>query len=548
MVLMKNTVVGNVVDVVNGKMGYGEVVVDSGRVAGLRITGEIRSGVDFILPGFVDAHVHIESSMVSPAYFGEVAVKHGTVGVVSDPHEIANVLGVEGVEFMIDSAKQSPLKFFFGVPSCVPATFFETSGAELDSNIVEKLLAREDIYFLAEMMNYPGVIAGDERVLSKIGHAKVHGKPVDGHIPGVGGSDLMKYVSAGISTDHECFTLEEAKEKISLGMKILIREGSAAKNFDALHPLIGDLPEWLMFCTDDCHPNDFQHGHINLTVKRAIALGYDLFSILRIACVNPVLHYKLPVGLLQTNDSADFIVVNDLTNFTIKRTYINGVCVYNSNEPSVAGLKISSQLPNKFNRDVINTSDIAVEAKSSSVRAIQIIDGELVTKEVIGNPVILDGQLTSNTSEDLLKLVVINRYQNSRPAVGFIKGMRLSHGAIATTIAHDSHNIICVGVSDEDIVSAVNAIVAHKGGLCVYHDGVSSVLPLPIAGLMSNMSVVDTANKYDELERVARTLGSTLRSPFMTLSFMALIVIPEIKLSDKGLFSTSSFNFIDLYA
>lgn len=544
---MKKSIVGNIVDIAGGRVGFGEVVFDAGRIESVLISAGERPGADYILPGFVDSHVHIESSMVSPSYFGAMAVQHGTVAVVSDPHEIANVIGEEGIDFMIDNAKESPLKFFFGVPSCVPATFFETSGAELNSDVVGRLLKRDDIYFLAEMMNYPGVIAGDERVMAKLRHARALGKPVDGHIPGVGGADLEKYVSAGISTDHECFTMEEARAKIALGMKILIREGSAAKNFTALHPLILEYPDMLMFCTDDCHPNDFQYGHINLTVKRALALGYDLFAVLKIACINPIQHYKLPVGLLTVGDSADFIVVDNLKDFNITQTYINGACVWDVASPFKSTVSLSSSLPNKFDRDRITANDIAVAAKSDKVRAIQIVDGELVTKEVVGSPLVENNCLISNSADDILKIVVVNRYQNSPPAVGFIRGMGISRGAIATTIAHDSHNIICVGVNDEDIVNAVNTIVDNKGGLCVYNNNEASLLPLPIAGLMSNLSVIDTANKYDNLEGIVRKLGSTLRSPFMTLSFMALIVIPEIKLSDRGLFSTKNFSFINLY-
>jgi len=544
---MKKIVAGNIVDVVNRRIGYGEVVVRSGKIESVKLLGDSDPSAEFIMPGFIDSHVHIESSMVSPSFFGEMAIRYGTVGVVSDPHEIANVLGEDGVDFMIDNAKSSPLKFYFGAPSCVPATFFETSGAELDSEVIGRLLARDDIYFLAEMMNYPGVIRRDERVLSKLRHAKRFGKPVDGHIPGIVGDDLKQYVDAGISTDHECFTVAEAREKILLGMKVLIREGSAAKNFAALHSLIREFPDSIMFCTDDCHPNDFQHGHINLIVKRALMLGYDLFSVLQIACINPVKHYNLSIGCLNVGDPADFIVVDNLTDLTLKQTYINGNCVFNSVSSILADETLSSNLPNKFNREPIALNDVLLEARSNKVRAIRIEDGELVTKEIEGLPLVVDNYLQSNVHDDLLKIVVVNRYQNSKPAVGFINGMKLVKGSIATTIAHDSHNIICVGTTDEDIVAAVNEIVSHKGGLCVYHDGIATTLELPIAGLMSNMSVVNTARKYDELEIIARELGSDLKSPFMTLSFMALVVIPELKLSDKGLFSTKNFNFVDIY-
>ena len=534
---------GNIVDLVRSEIYFGTLVVDGVRVVGLLREGVERSGEHYLCSGFIDSHVHIESSMVSPSRFGVEAVKHGTVAVISDPHEIANVLGVSGINFMIDDSKKSPMKFYFGAPSCVPATFFESSGAIIDEADIEKLMARDDIYFLAEMMNFPGVIFNDPRVIKKLEHARKYGKPVDGHAPGLMGDQLATYAQAGISTDHECFSMEEARAKMEHGMKVLIREGSAAKNFEALHESIGEAPDLVMFCTDDCHPNDFRKGHINLLVKRAIALGYDLFSVLRIACINPINHYNLSVGILKVGDFADFIVLNDLVNFEVVSTYINGVCVTGGN----AEIAPLTSIPNNFNCEKISVADIQVAAKSTLVRVIEIEDGELVTGSGVGRPTVLNSNLVSNLDSDIIKIVVVNRYEKAKPAIGFIRGLGLRKGAIATTVAHDSHNIICAGVSDEDIVASVNHVVENMGGLCVFDGQELFLLPLPIAGLMSDFSVDVAANKYEELEDKTRLLGCKLKSPFMTLSFMALIVIPELKLSDKGLFSTSKFDFVDLY-
>lgn len=493
---------GNIVDLLDSRIYFGELTVEEKKIIGLVELGVERLGSPYLCPGFIDSHVHIESSMVSPSRFSLEAVKHGTVAVVSDPHEIANVLGVAGVDFMIEDSKKGAMKFFFGAPSCVPATFFESSGAIIDEAAIEKLMSRDDIYFLAEMMNFPGVIYSDPRVMRKLEHAKKYGKPVDGHAPGLSGEPLKAYAGAGISTDHECFTMEEAREKMKLGMKVLIREGSAAKNFDALHPTIGEAPGLVMFCTDDCHPNDFRNGHINLLVKRSLALGYDLFSVLNIACVNPISHFNLPVGTLKVGDFADFIVVNNLKDFDIIATYINGVCVTES--PKV--LSPLENIPNNFNCEKITAKDVSVEAKSSVVRVIEIEDGELVTGSGFGNPKIIDSSLVSNVDEDILKIVVVNRYEKAKPAVGFIKGLGLRKGAIATTVAHDSHNIICVGASDEEIVIAVNHIIDNRGGLCIFDSNELSILPLPIAGLMSDCSVGEAAAQYESLEKKSRSL------------------------------------------
>ncbi|SDB86824.1 adenine deaminase [Williamwhitmania taraxaci] len=534
---------GNIVDLERSEVYYGALFVEGARVVDVLKEGPERSGERYLCPGFIDSHVHIESSMVSPSRFGAEAVKHGTVAVVTDPHEIANVLGVPGIDFMIEDSKKSQVKFYFGAPSCVPATFFESSGAIIDEGDIARLMARDDIFFLAEMMNFPGVIYNDPRVIKKIEHAKEYGKPIDGHAPGLMGDQLSAYAGAGISTDHECFSMEEARAKMKLGMKILIREGSAAKNFDALHELIAEAPDLVMFCTDDCHPNDFRNGHINLLVKRAIALGYDFFSVLKIACLNPIGHYKLAVGTLKVGDYADFLVLKDLVAFEVVSTYINGVCV-----TTTEGVLLPlSHTPNNFNCETISLSDIRVEAKSLKVRVIEIEDGELITGSGEGCPTVVDSSLCSNVDADILKIVVVNRYEKATPAIGFIKGLKLSNGAIATTVAHDSHNIICAGVSDEDIVMAINHIIENKGGLCIYDSKELSILPLPIAGLMCDCSVNEAADRYESLEKRTRSLGCTLKSPFMTLSFMALIVIPELKLSDKGLFSTSKFDFVDLF-
>ena len=530
---------GQIVDIQNRRIFKGEISVENGKI--ISIKEKDHDVNDYIMPGFVDAHIHIESSMLVPSEFAKLAVKHGTVSTVSDPHEIANVLGVEGVEFMIENGKEVSFKFNFGAPSCVPATNFESAGAVIDSEDIKTLLKNPDIKYLAEMMNYPGVLFDDEEVMKKIAWAKHYKKPVDGHAPGLRGEDVSKYISAGMSTDHECFTYDEALEKLQKGMKILIREGSAAKNFEALIDLLEDHFENMMFCSDDKHPDDLIVGHINQLCARAVAKGIDVFKVLKVACINPIKHYNLDVGLLKVGDDADFIVVEDIKRFNTLQTYINGELVFNN---GVSNIKpVSFENLNNFNCNIKEVSDFKIESTAKQIRVIEALEGQLVTNELIEDALIENGNLVSNTEKDILKMVVVNRYQNQNPAIGFIKNFGLKEGAIASSVGHDSHNIIAVGVSDEDICRAVNLIIENKGGICAISNSEEKIVSLPVAGIMSDKDGATIGKQYAELDKMAKRLGSKLNAPYMTLSFMALLVIPSLKLSDKGLFNGSEFKF-----
>jgi len=533
---------GQVVDIKNRRIYSGEITVENGKI--ISIVEKQHDVKNFILPGFIDAHIHIESSMLVPSEFAKIAVLHGTVATISDPHEIANVLGSEGVFYMIENGKQSPLKFHFGAPSCVPATSFETAGAEINSDGIKDLLESPDIYYLAEMMNYPGVLFDDSEVLKKIEWAKHFNKPVDGHAPGLRGADLEKYISAGITTDHECFTFEEAQEKLSLGMKVLIREGSAAKNFEALIDLLPEHYENMMFCSDDKHPDDLIVGHINSLCARAVAKGIDVFKVLQSACVNPVNHYKMNVGLLYENDAADFIVVEDLTDFKVLQTYINGELVAENGKSFVK--HIPFETPNNFNISKKEVSDFMVSGSPDKIRVIEALEGQLITNEIHFKPKIENGKIISDPENDILKMAVVNRYQNTKPAIAFIKNFGLKKGAIASSVAHDCHNIVVVGTSDEEICKAVNLIIENTGGICAVNGSETKILGLPVAGIISDKDGWETGKLYQEIDAMAKDLGSNLKAPFMTLSFMALLVIPDLKLSDKGLFSGKAFQFVDL--
>lgn len=530
-----------IVDVHQRRIYSGEVHFENGIITAIK---EVQHDEQvYILPGFVDAHVHIESSMLIPSEFAKMAVVHGSVATVSDPHEIANVLGIEGVKYMIENGKKVPFKFFFGAPSCVPATAFETAGAEIDAEGVKELLAMDEICYLAEMMNYPGVIFNDEQVMTKIKYAHEAGKPVDGHAPGLRGEDIKKYVAAGISTDHECFTKEEALEKIGLGMKILIREGSAARNFEALISLLPEYPKQIMLCSDDKHPDDLMLGHINELAARALEKGYDLFDVLQVACINPVEHYKLPVGLLREGDAADFILTTDLKNFNIQATYINGEQVSEGKNSYIP--TVEAKIINNFHTNKKQIEDFALKAERKDIRVIRAIDGELVTQSFVTPAAIEEGMAISDTSRDILKMTVVNRYDEVAPAMCFIEGFKLKKGAIASCVGHDSHNIIAVGCDDESICKAVNLIVENKGGISAVFEDTSLVLPLPIAGIMTNKDGYETGKLYSKVDAAVKAeMGCQLRAPFMTLSFMALLVIPELKLSDKGLFDGKDFAFV----
>ncbi|MEO8934685.1 MAG: adenine deaminase [Xanthomarina sp.] len=533
---------GQIVDILNRRIFKGEITIKDGKI--FKIEEKQHNNNQYILPGFVDAHIHIESSMLVPSEFARIVVNHGTVATVSDPHEIANVLGIEGVEFMINNGKETPFKFNFGAPSCVPATSFESAGAVIDSEGIRFLMANPDIKYLAEMMNYPGVLFDDEEVLKKIAWAKHYNKPVDGHAPGLRGDKLSKYIEAGISTDHECFTYDEGLEKLQKGMKVIIREGSAAKNFEALIDLLPEHFENIMFCSDDKHPDDLLLHHINNLCARAVAKNMDVFKVLQAACVNPVKHYNLDVGLLNVGDFADCIVVEDLKDFKTLQTYINGELVFNHGISNIKSVPF--KILNNFHTDKKEVSDFRLESSAKEIRVIEALEGQLVTNELIEESLLKDGNLVSNPEKDILKMTVVNRYQNQKPAIAFIKNFGLKEGAIASSVGHDSHNIIAVGVSDEAICKAVNLLIENKGGICAVSDTDSKVVALPVAGIMSDQDANTIGMQYAQLDKMAKELGSTLHAPYMTLSFMALLVIPSLKLSDKGLFDGNTFQFTTL--
>ncbi len=541
----------NLLNLFDHTINLAEIQVVDKRIVSIKIIGEEQVGLPYIMPGFVDAHVHIESSMLTPAQFARLAVVHGTVATVSDPHEIGNVLGVAGVEYMIEDARQVPFKFCFGAPSCVPATTFETAGAVISPKDIRKLLSMKEIGYLAEMMNFPGVLYEQEDVMMKIRLAQAFNKPIDGHAPGLRGQDAKKYIEAGITTDHECFTYDEAYEKLQLGLSyVLIREGSAAKNFEALIPLMSQYPNKLMFCSDDKHPDNLVEGHINQLVKRALAKGFALFDVLRAACLNPVLHYRLPVGLLREGDPADFILVDNLQDFNVLSTYINGEKVAENGITFLPDLR--SPIVNKFDCRHISSLDLRLEAPALSVtiQVIEALEGQLITNALEVEALIEDGCIVSDTERDILKIVVVNRYQPAPVAVGFIKNFGLKQGAIASSVAHDSHNIIAVGCDDDSLARAINLVIDSQGGISAVESVSQKALelPLPIAGLMSDEDGYEVAKKYTIIDNfVKQELCSPLASPFMTLSFMGLLVIPSLKMSDLGLFDGGKFNFTKLY-
>ncbi|MFL9482179.1 adenine deaminase [Chitinophagaceae bacterium LWZ2-11] len=544
---------GNLVDVWKKEIYPATISVEAGRIKSItRSTSEYDH---FILPGFTDSHVHVESSMLIPSEFARLAVIHGTVSTVSDPHEIANVCGMEGVEFMIENGKKVNFKFNFGAPSCVPATVFETAGAALNSDDVKALLQKKEIKYLSEMMNFPGVLFSDEEVMKKITYALEAGKPVDGHAPGLRGEQAKQYIEAGlgegkigISTDHECFTAEEALDKLKLGMKVLIREGSAAKNFEALIDLVNDHSDNMMFCSDDKHPDSLVENHINKLCERAVEKGIDVFKVLQVACINPVLHYKLDVGLLREGDDADFIVAENLKNFKIVKTYINGELVA---EEGKTYIKSSDITPiNQFDCEPVTVAGLALgveeyPSEGGKIPVIEALEGQLITNKLWLAGKTETGKLVSDVDNDVLKMVVVNRYTNAPIAKAFIKNFNLKNGALASSVAHDSHNIVAVGTDDESLARAINLVIKEKGGVSAVSNKTEKVLGLPVAGLMSGSDGFKVAEAYTAIDKMVKDeLSSTLASPFMTLSFMALLVIPHLKLSDLGLFDGDAFEFV----
>lgn len=538
------SVSGNIVDIFQQTIFPGTVLIEGGRIRSIT-RQEGRRYDHYLLPGFVDAHVHIESSMLVPSEFARLATVHGTVAAVSDPHEIANVLGLTGVRFMLANAAQTPFEIAFGAPSCVPATPFETAGAELSASEIRQLFEQDGISYLSEVMNVPGVLAGEPEVREKIQIARELGLPIDGHAPGLRGDQARRYAGAGIATDHECCTLSEARDKLAAGMKILIREGSAAKNYEALHPLIDSHPDQCMFCSDDKHPDDLVSGHINELVRRSVALGYDVMKVLQIACVNPVLHYDLNVGLLRIGEPADLLVVNNLREFAVQRTYCKGILVAEEGKALLPSVPVEPV--NHFATSEKTVADFRLRESGSTARVIEAVDGQLMTLERHVPAPIRDGEIASDIERDILKIAVVNRYADTTPAVALIKNFGLKRGALAESVAHDSHNIVAVGTTDSELCAAVNALIRAQGGIAAVEGNSVEVLPLPVAGLMSAEDGYKVAQRYYRLDAKAKQLGSTLWAPLMTLSFMALLVIPDLKLSDKGLFSGKEFHFVPLW-
>lgn len=536
---------GHIVDIVARRIYGGELSIVDGKIGFIKEC-EVDENSPYYMPGFIDSHVHIESSMMTPVEFARIAVRHGTIGAVCDPHEIANVMGSAGIELMLDLSKLADFRFVFGMPSCVPSCSkeIETSGFVLGPEEVDKFMKRDDIYFLAEMMNFPGVIAKDPEVMAKIASSKAAGKPIDGHAPGLVGTDRSKYAEAGISTDHECTTIETGRAAVNSGMIVQIREGSAAKDYAALSPLIAEAPGMVMLCTDDCHPNDFVRGHIDRIVRRAISDGYDIMDILTATCLTPVKHYNIPTGLLQVGDPADFIVVTDLTeHFRVIKSYINGEKVYSSKGQYTASrilersVRVQRDLVqhmiNNFNASPISEEDIA-RITTEEEDIIVASDGSLFTKHEKG-PV----------DDSVQKMVVLDRYtKGAKPKVAYIKGFGLTKGAVAQSIAHDCHNIVAVGSDDKELVKVVNRVIEMKGGVAVSDGTIMEDLPLPIAGIISPLCGHELAFRCTLLQEVIESAGCKFHSPFITLAFMCLPVIPELKLTDKGLFDSVNFQFI----
>ena len=538
-----NRIQGNIVDVVAKRIFKGEVRIEEGIIR--EIIECDTSSDQYIIPGFIDAHVHVESSMLIPSEFARLAVCHGSVGSISDPHEIGNVLGKEGVQFMVENGLKTPFKFHFGAPSCVPATRFETAGAEITLEDIAEIFRLPRVTYLAEIMNFPGVLNRDPDVMAKIELAIQLGKQVDGHAPGLMGADAERYISAGITTDHECFTKQEALDKLKNGMKIIIREGSAAKNFEALWTLIDEFPDEIMLCSDDKHPNDLVRGHVNKLAARAIANGCDLFNVLRATSLTPIRHYRMDVGCLQVHDPADFCIVEDLNDFDVIATYIDGELVAERNKSRIEPVQV--EVLNNFNCSSIDVAQLAVPAKSKSVKVISVDDGQLITDKGVAEMPIVDGNILADVNQDVLKIAVVNRYSDAPVAVSFVRNFGLKEGAIASCVAHDSHNIIAVGTNDQDLCEAVNLVIRERGGVSLANSDEKQVIALPIAGIMSAEDGYVLADEYEELDARAKEYGSTLAAPYMTLSFCALLVIPKLKLSDLGLFDGEHFEFTSVY-
>ena len=550
--LLTNT---RMVNVFSGKIVPGNIAVDDGYIVGFgeyRAKAKVDVGGRFVAPGFIDAHVHIESSMACITEFARAVLPLGTTTVVADPHEIANVLGTKGITYMLRSAENQPMDIYFSLPSCVPATNMETSGATLSAYDLMPFMSHHRILALAEMMNSPGVINQDPDVLLKIENARTQRKPVDGHAPGLSGHDLYAYIIAGISSDHECTTAAEAQEKLAAGMYIMIREGSAAKNLEALLPIINPYTaRRLMWCTDDRHPQELlEDGHIDALVRQAIRFGLDPVVAIQMATLNPAEYFGLnDTGAIVPGRRADLLVFSDLNAPVIEAVYRRGVQVAANGEilPEVAKPDPIS-CPPSMNVDP-ERLDFAIPLKSGRIRVIEIIPGQIITFQQIEDTPASGNLAVGNPARDLLKLAVIERHRGfGNIGKAFVRGFGLKQGALASSVAHDSHNIIVVGTNDEDMQAAVKAVVYMGGGLAAASSGeIRADLPLPIAGLMSAEPLRTIKKKLDRIIRVAREFGAILPYPFMTLSFLALPVIPELKITDKGLVDVKRFKLVSLF-
>ena len=544
-----------IINVFTGEVAPDAVAISDGMIVGFG-PYEAQTVVDvdgrYVAPGFIDSHVHIESSMACVAEFARAVLVHGTTTVAADPHEIANVLGSAGIEYMLHSAEHQPMNLYFTLPSCVPATGMETAGARLTAEDLRPFLMEEKIVALAEMMNYPGVLMRDPDVLSKITAARQQKKPVDGHAPGLKGRELHAYIAAGVQSDHECTTAQEAREKLAAGLAIMIRQGTGAKNLQALLPLVNaKTSRRMMWCTDDRHPNDLiADGHIDSIVREAIQSGLDPHLAIQMATLNPAAYFGLShLGAIAPGKQADLVVFSDIKKPVIQQVYCRGILTAENGKirPEVQFPATATVTP-AMHIDLQNI-DFSIPAEQDRIRVIEIVSDQLITRERIEATPVKNHQAVSDPSKDLIKIAVVERHKGTgNIGKGYIKGLGLKQGALASSVAHDSHNIIIVGTSDEDMRAALEAVVEMGGGLAAVSNGrLLAGLPLPIAGLMSLESVSTVRDQLERLIAITHDMGTTLQDPFMTLSFMALPVIPELKLTDMGLIDVSKFEIVPLF-
>jgi adenine deaminase len=544
-----------IVDVFSGEVKAGAVAIAGGRIAGIgdyaaRTTIDL--GGRYIAPGFIDSHVHIESAMTCVGEFARAVAVRGTTAVVADPHEIANVLGAAGVRHMLASAEHQPVRILFTLPSCVPATEMETAGARLTAADLEPFFAEPAVVGLGEMMNYPGVLAGDPEVLNKIAAARRHGKPVDGHAPGLAGKGLAAYVAAGIGSDHECTTAAEALEKLAAGMQIMIRQGTGARNLEALLPVVSERnARRLMWCTDDRHPHDLlTEGHIDSMVAAAVRAGLELVTAVRMATLNPAERFGLShLGAIAPGRQADLVVFSDPGCQRIEEVYVGGRPVAQDGR-MVAGVPAPATVPVPPSMSLGSQAlDFSVPAGGRQVRVIDLIPDQILTRHSLEPAPVEAGRLVSDPRRDLLKIAVVERHTGSgRIGLGMVRGFGLRQGALASSVAHDSHNILVVGVTDAEMRAAVAEVAAMGGGIAAAVGGrTAAKLPLPVAGLMSLEPMQAVSDAMDRLVQTAREFGSPLKEPFMALSFLALPVIPELKITDRGLVDVLQFQHVGLF-